>query len=58
MSVDDSDSNNSDIPVLYSDEEHKHPIIWDKNAASIIGTLVNVGRALRTQQPELHRASL
>ena len=48
MSVDDSDSNNSDIPVLYSDEEHKHPITWDKNAASIIGSPKWVARSARS----------
>ena len=38
---------------LYSDEEGKYPITWDKNTASITGTLAVVGRAIRTQKPKL-----
>ena len=57
MSVDEqlgtNDTNNSGITVLYSDEEAKHPITWDKNLASIDGKLAAVGRALRTQVPRL-----
>ena len=50
MSLNDDDADlKSDIPVLYSDEEGKHPITWVKNNAAITGTLINVGRALRTQ---------
>ena len=56
MSLNDDDADlKSDIPVLYSDEEGKHPITWVKNNAAITGTLTNVGRALRTQYPELHK---
>ena len=56
MSLNDDDADlKSDIPVLYSDEEGKHPITWVKNNAAITGTLINVGRALRTQYPELHK---
>ena len=56
MSLNDDDADTkSDIPVLYSDEEGKHPITWVKNNAAITGTLINVGRALRTQYPELHK---
>ena len=51
----DGDNTHSDIPTLYSDEEGKHPITWDRNLASIVGTLAAVGRAIRTQQPRIYR---
>ena len=52
MSLDDDDTNNTDASVLYSDEEMKLPITWDKNVASITGTLRAVERAIRTQGVE------
>ena len=55
MSVDENDTNTPDIPVLYSDEEAKHPIAWDKNLASIFGTLETIGSAIRDQRPDIHR---
>ena len=45
MPLDDDGTIHSDIPVLYSDEEGKEPISWDKNLASLTGTLSIVGRA-------------
>ena len=55
MSLDNDDSHSSDIPVLYADEEGKVIITWNKNIASVTGTLSLVGRAIRTQQPDLHK---
>ena len=46
---------NTDIPDLFSDEEGQRPIIWDRNNASITGTLALTDRALRDQHPEVHR---
>ena len=55
-SLNQDDTTNSDTTVLYSDEEGKYPITWDKNTASITGTLAIVGRAVRAhaeaQRPE------
>ena len=55
MPLDADDTTISDASVLFSDEEGLKPIVWDKNAASITGTLSLVGRALRAQHPEIHR---
>ena len=44
--VDDDAHQHSDSTVLFSDEESRHPISWDKNAASIRGTMVIVARAI------------
>ena len=55
MSLETDDNRNADIPVLYMDQEGKQPIIWDKNAASITGTLTVVSRAIRAQFPDLHK---
>ena len=54
-SLDQDDTTNSDTTVLHSDEEGKYPITWDKNTASITGTLAIVGRAVRAQKPKLHK---
>ena len=55
LTADDDETHNPDASVLYSDEEMKLPITWDKNIASVHGTLHSVQRALRTQHPDLHR---
>ena len=55
MSLETDDNHNADIPVLYMDQEGKQPIIWDKNAASITGTLTVASRAIRAQFPDLHK---
>ena len=54
MSLDLDDTSHTDNLSIFADEESKIPIHWDKNVASISGTLLSVGRALRTQHPELH----
>ena len=54
MSLDQDDTHQTDGLTLYTDEQAKVPITWDHNVASITGTLLSVGRALRTQYPELH----
>ena len=54
-SLNDDDNTHSNITVLFSDEEGKQPIIWDKNTASINGTLAIVGRAIRTQLPKIYK---
>ncbi len=41
--------------TLYSDEESKQPIVWDKNVASINGTLAYVSRAIVAQHPDIHK---
>ena len=54
-SLNDDDITHTIASTLYSDEEGKHPITWDKNTASITGTLAIVGRAIRSQKPKLHK---
>ena len=46
MSLNDDDNNTNTADTLYSDESGKVPIAWDKNTASIPGTLIG-GRARR-----------
>ena len=55
MSTDDDATIADTANTLYSDQEGKVPIIWDKNTASIPGTLAAVGRAIQTQRPHLYK---
>ena len=55
MSLNDDDNNTNTADTLYSDESGKVPIAWDKNTASILGTLIGAGRALRNQHPDIYR---
>ena len=56
MSLDHDDTKtNSAVSDLYSDEEETKIITWDRNLASIPGTLTLCDRALRTQHAEVYR---
>ena len=33
-----NNSNSTDAPVLYTDEEEQHPLEWDENVASFCAT--------------------
>lgn len=55
MTLNDDVTPTTDITILYVDGEATQPIIWDKNIASLTGTLNIAGRAIRAQCPDIHK---